>query len=77
MRKACLNRYVLRLTFYPPYHRLPVRHTAWSAKFSALAGDRPPAEPGKPELRRYQQIYVRNDVPVGQWSDVVEVTLQP
>ena len=39
--------------------------------------DRPLAAPGKPEVRRYQQIYVRNDVPVGQWSDVVEVTLQP
>jgi hypothetical protein len=44
---------------------------------TSFVDDRPPAVPGKPELRRYQQIYVRNDVPVGQWSDVVEVTLQP
>ena len=44
---------------------------------TTFVDDRPPTEPGKPELRRYQQIYVRNDVPVGQWSDVVEVTLQP
>ena len=44
---------------------------------NTFVDERPPAEPGKPEVRRYQQIYVRNDVPVGQWSDVVEVTLQP
>ena len=44
---------------------------------NTFVDDRPLAEANKPEVRRYQQIYVRNDVPVGQWSDVVEVTLQP
>jgi hypothetical protein len=38
---------------------------------------RPPAETNKPELRRYRQIYVKNDQPVGLWSDVVSVTVQP
>ena len=44
---------------------------------NTFVDDRPLAEAGKPEVRRYQQIYVRNDGPVGLWSDVVEVTLQP
>ncbi len=30
-----------------------------------------------PEVRRYRQIYVKNDEPVGLWSDVVSVTVQP
>jgi len=39
--------------------------------------ERPPIEPGKPEVRTYEQIYVRDNQPVGQWSDSVRVTLQP
>ena len=39
--------------------------------------ERPPAEPDKPEVRTYKQIYVRNNQPVGLWSDSVRVTLQP
>ena len=42
-----------------------------------LVDERPPAEPGKPEVRTYEQIYVRNNEPVGLWSDSVRVTLQP
>jgi hypothetical protein len=39
--------------------------------------NRPPLEPDKPEVRRYRQIYVKNDLLVGLWSDVVSVTVQP
>lgn len=39
--------------------------------------DRPPLVPGKPEVRSYRTIFVRNDQPVGLWSDVVTVTVQP
>ena len=42
-----------------------------------LTDERPPQEPGKPEVRFYEQIYVRDNAPVGQWSDSVRVTLQP
>ena len=34
---------------------------------------RTPADANKPEVRRYRQIYVKNDQPVGLWSDVVSV----
>lgn len=44
---------------------------------TTLVDERPPAEPGKPEVRTYEQIYVRNNQLVGQWSDSVRVTLQP
>ena len=44
---------------------------------TTLVDERPPAEAGKPEVRTYEQIYVRNNQPVGQWSDSVRVTLQP
>ena len=44
---------------------------------TTLVDERPPAAPGKPEVRTYEQIYVRNNQPVGQWSDSVRVTLQP
>ena len=38
---------------------------------------RPPVAAGKPEVRRYRAIYLLDDSPVGQWSDVVSVTVQP
>lgn len=44
---------------------------------SSVVDERPPQEPGKPEVRFYEQIYLRNNEPVGQWSDSVRVTLQP
>lgn len=44
---------------------------------TTLVDERPPAAPGKPEVRTYEQIYVRGNQPVGQWSDSVRVTLQP
>lgn len=39
--------------------------------------DRPPVEPGKPEVRTYRSLYVYNGETVGGWSDVVSVTVQP
>ena len=55
--------------------------TAWTdlglATGSTVVDERPPREAGKPEVRFYEQIYVRNNEPVGQWSDSVRVTLQP
>ena len=44
---------------------------------TTLVDERPPSEANKPEVRTYEQIYVRNNQPVGQWSDSVRVTLQP
>jgi hypothetical protein len=44
---------------------------------NSFVDERPPAEAGKPEVRTYEQIYVRDNQPVGQWSDSVRVTLQP
>jgi hypothetical protein len=38
---------------------------------------RPPATPGKPEIRSYQGIYELDGAPVGLWSDVANVTTQP
>lgn len=35
---------------------------------------RPPLEAGKPELRQYQLIYFVNDEPVGQASDIMQIT---
>lgn len=39
--------------------------------------DRPPLEPGKPEVRKYRSLYVYNGDTVGGWSDEVSVTVQP
>lgn len=44
---------------------------------SRFVDDRPPVEPGKPEVRSYRLLYLRDNAPVGQWSDVVTVTVQP
>ena len=44
---------------------------------NAFVEMRTPAEPNKPEVRRYQQIYVKNDQPVELWSDVVSETVEP
>jgi len=38
---------------------------------------RAPLVAGQPELRRYRARYVDNDIPVGDWSDTVEVTAHP
>ena len=53
------------------------RGFAGLATGSSVVDERPPQEPGKPEVRFYEQIYLRNNEPVGQWSDSVRVTLQP
>lgn len=39
--------------------------------------NRAPLEAGKPEVRNYRSLYVLNGETVGQWSDVVSVTVQP
>jgi hypothetical protein len=66
------------------HKRLPVRDTIqtdWTdhgvKTDNVFVDARPPAETNKPELRRYRQIYVKNDQPVGLWSDAVSVTVQP
>ncbi len=55
--------------------------TAWTdhgvKTDNAFVDTRQPLEANKPELRRYRQIYVKKDEPVGLWSDVVSVTVQP
>lgn len=55
--------------------------TAWTdhgvKTDNAFVDTRLPLEANKPELRRYRQIYVKKDEPVGLWSDVVSVTVQP
>ncbi len=44
---------------------------------NAFVDAREPVQANRPEVRRYRQIYVKNDHPVGLWSDVVSVTVQP
>lgn len=44
---------------------------------SAHVDARPPLVANKPEVRQYRMIYVKDDEPVGQWSDVVTTTVQP
>ena len=36
----------------------------------------PPLVPGTPEVREYRARYMDNDLPVGEWSDVISVTAQ-
>ena len=43
----------------------------------ACLNGRAPLVAGQPEQRRYRARYVDNDVPVGDWSDMVEVTAHP
>ena len=38
---------------------------------------RPPVESGKPEVRNYRMVFIQDNEPVGQWSDVVSTTVQP
>jgi hypothetical protein len=38
---------------------------------------RPPLVAGQPEIREYQARFRDNDVPVGDWSDIVSATAQP
>lgn len=55
------------------------------ATWSSLAFDtnspyvdgRPPLVAGQPEQRRYRARYVDNDLPVGDWSDTVEMAARP
>ncbi len=35
---------------------------------------RAPLVAGQPENRRYRARYIKNDNPVGEWSDIIEVT---
>jgi hypothetical protein len=44
---------------------------------ASFTDDRPPATPGQPEIRQYRLRYMDGDTPVGEWSDVVSVTLAP
>jgi hypothetical protein len=44
---------------------------------NAVIDARPPLETNKPEGRRYRQVYVKHDQPVGLWSDVVNVPVRP
>ena len=68
---------------FPAIHTRTRRdgETEWTdlglAVGNTLVDERPPAEAGKPEVRTYEQIYARDNQPVGQWSDAVRVTLQP
>lgn len=38
---------------------------------------REPLVPGQPEVREYRARYRDDDLPVGEWSDVIAVTAQP
>jgi len=38
---------------------------------------RAPLVVGQPEQRRYRARYVDGDAPMGDWSDIVEVTAKP
>jgi len=55
--------------------------TAWASRAfdtnSPYLDGRAPPVAGQPEQRRYRARYVDNDVPVGDWSDTVEVTAHP
>jgi hypothetical protein len=42
-----------------------------------VVDERAPADAGKSEVRKCERIYVRENQPVGQWSNAVRVTLQP
>ena len=44
---------------------------------ATFTDDRPPATAGQPEIRQYRLRYMQGDTPVGEWSDVVSVTLAP
>jgi hypothetical protein len=44
---------------------------------TTFVDERAPQQPNRPEVRRYRQVYVKNDEPVGLWSDVVSVTVSP
>jgi hypothetical protein len=43
----------------------------------AFVDERTPLEAGKPEVRQYRLIYVKDNETVGLWSDVVTATVQP
>ena len=43
----------------------------------AFVDERTPLDPGKPEVRHYRLIYVKDDEAVGLCSDVVTATVQP
>lgn len=45
--------------------------------YSPYIDTRPPLEAGKPEVRRYQLLYMLEDKPVGQLSTIYEVVTNP
>jgi len=79
--------FVVRLTFAMrghdqlEIHSQRAAETAWSSLAfdtnSPYLDGRAPLVAGQPEQRRYRARYVDNDVPVGDWSDTVEVTAHP
>ena len=44
---------------------------------SPYVDGRAPVAAATPEQRRYRARFVDNDLPVGDWSDTVEVTARP
>jgi len=62
-------------------HSQRAAETAWASLAfdtnSPYADGRAPLVAGQPEQRRYRARFVDNDVPVGDWSDTVEVTAHP
>lgn len=79
--------FAVRLTFAMRGHdQLEIQSQRGSeSTWSSLAFDtnspyldgRAPLIAGQPEQRRYRARFVDNDVPVGDWSDTVEVTAHP
>ena len=58
--------------FAPPVH-YPAGDSPYSVAIGDLDGDQ---VAGQPESRRYRARYRDDDDPVGEWSDIVEVTAQ-
>jgi hypothetical protein len=62
-----------------------VSRRAGETDFSLLTFDtnspyldaRPPLVAGQPEIREYRARFRDNDLPVGDWSDIVSITAQP
>ena len=81
------NGFAVRMTFAMRGHdQLGIQSQRGSeSTWSSLAFDtnspyvdgRAPLVAGQPEQRRYRARFVDDDVPVGDWSDVVEVTAHP
>jgi hypothetical protein len=79
--------FAVRLTFAMRGHdQLEIQsqraaETTWASLAfdtnSPYVDGRAPLVAGQPEQRRYRARFVDNDVPVGDWSDTVEVTAHP